>query len=247
MSDNAAQQAKAAPPPADDVKARILADPDVVLEDRDVMAALIGANSPPMGRKIVDLRGALVQRLEHRLDRLENTHRSVIAAAYENLAGTTQIQKAVLMLLDQSRFVDVLRVLTQEAPEMVAVDCARLCIETNEAEPGPMPGLDEDLTESVVIIPEGGTDAYFALSSNAARKVCLRPAAAEADCVFGDAAQWVRSEALVRLDFGGGRKGMLVFGAEDPHRFAPEHGVDLLTFFGGVVERSLRRWLAPEA
>ena len=120
-------------------------------------------------------------------------------------------------------------------------------VATNEADPGPMPGLDEDLTESVVIIPEGGTDAYFALSSNGARKVCLRPAAAEADCVFGDAAQWVRSEALVRLDFGGGRKGMLVFGAEDPHRFAPEHGVDLLTFFGGVVERSLRRWLAPEA
>ena len=88
-----------ADPTGEDVKARILADPDVVLEDRDVMAALIGANSEPQGRKIVDLRGALVQRLEQRLDRLETTHRSVIAAAYDNPAGTTQIHKAVLMLL----------------------------------------------------------------------------------------------------------------------------------------------------
>lgn len=229
--------------PGPDIKASILADPDVVLEDRDVMAALIGANQGPSGRNVVDLRGALVNRLESRLDRLESTHRSVIAAAYENLAGTTQIHKAVLSLLDETRFVDFLRVLTQEVPDMVAVDCARLCIETDEAEPGPMPGLDRELSECVVIIPPGGGDAYFALSSTSARKVCLRQAAPEADAVFGEAARWVRSEALVRLDFGEGRKGLLVFGAEDPHRFGPEHGVDLLNFFGGVVERATRRWL----
>lgn len=229
--------------PSPDVKELILADPDVVLEDRDVMAALLGADQGPTGRKIVDLRGALVNRLEQRLDRLESTHRSVIAAAYENLAGTTQIQKATLLLLEQNRFVDFLRVLTLEVPDMVAVDCARLCIETDEAEPGPMAGLEGDLAESVVIIPPGGGDAYFALSSSSARKVSLRQAAPEADAVFGEAARWVRSEALVRLDFGQGRKGLLVFGAEDPHRFGPEHGVDLLNFFGGVVERALRRWL----
>lgn len=229
-----------------DIKAKILADPDVVLEDTDVMQALISANEAPTGRKVVDLRGALVTRLEQRLDRLENTHRSVIAAAYENLAGTSQIHKAVLMLLEQERFLDFLRVLTLETPELVAVDCARVCIETDEAEPGPMPGLDEDLGESVIIIPPGGGDAYFALSGPLQRKVCLRQAAPEADAIFGSAARWVRSEALVRLDLGDGRRGLLVFGAEDPHRFGPEHGVDLLNFFGGVVERSLRGWLSQK-
>lgn len=75
-----------------DIRAEILADPDLVLEDREVMQALIEAEGKPGGgRKVVDLRGALVTRLEARLDRLETTHRSVIAAAYENLAGTTQI------------------------------------------------------------------------------------------------------------------------------------------------------------
>lgn len=234
-----------------DLRAKILADPDVVLEDRDVMQALIDANQEPTGRKVVDLRGALVSRLEQRLDRLENTHKSVIAAAYENLAGTTQIHRAILMMLEQTRFVDVLRVLTKETPDMVAVDCARVCIETDEAEPGPMPGLDADLAETVIIIPPGGGDSYFALSDSTARKVCLRPAVREADAIFGDAAGWVRSEALVRLDLGedasgAPRRGLLVFGAEDPHRFAPEHGTDLLNFFGGVTERALRRWLTPE-
>jgi uncharacterized protein YigA (DUF484 family) len=32
-------------------------------------------------------------------------------------------------------------------------------------------------------------------------------------------------------------------GSEDPHQFRPSHGTDLLTFFAGVFERQMRRWL----
>ncbi len=52
-----------------------------------------------MGHNVVDLRGIAMERLEERLDRLEDTHRSVIAAAYDNLAGTNSIHRAVLRLL----------------------------------------------------------------------------------------------------------------------------------------------------
>ena len=54
----------------------------------------------------------------------------------------------------------------------------------------------------------------------------------------------MRSEACLRLDFGPGRlPGLLVFGAEDPHQFSPQQGSDLLSFFAGVFERSMRHWL----
>ena len=45
----------------------------------------------------------------------------------------------------------------------------------------------------------------------------------------------------VRAD---GHAGLLAFGATDPLRFHPDQGTDLLAFLGGVLERSLRRWLA---
>jgi hypothetical protein len=70
-----------------DLRDRILAEPEGILEDSDVMNALIGANERAMGSNIVDLRGIAMERLEARLDRLEDTHRTVIAAAYENLAA----------------------------------------------------------------------------------------------------------------------------------------------------------------
>ena len=84
----------------DDLKEKIIADPDVVLEDREVMRALIAANETSLGNNIVDLRGIALDRLENRLDRLEDTHRSVIAAAYENLAGTDEGHRAILWMLD---------------------------------------------------------------------------------------------------------------------------------------------------
>ena len=66
---------------ADELRDKLLAEPEVILEDRDLMRALIAANERAMGANIVDLRGIAMERLEARLDRLEDTHRSVIAAA----------------------------------------------------------------------------------------------------------------------------------------------------------------------
>ncbi|MES2540889.1 MAG: hypothetical protein V4583_09935, partial [Pseudomonadota bacterium] len=58
-----------------DLRDRILAEPERLLEDRDVMNALVAANDRELGANVVDLRGIAMQRLESRLDRLDDTHR----------------------------------------------------------------------------------------------------------------------------------------------------------------------------
>jgi hypothetical protein len=64
------------------------------------------------------------------------------------------------------------------------------------------------------------------------RPVVLRQVLPQSDALYGDRAGWIRSEALMKLDFGKGRlPGMLVLRAEDPHQFKPTHGTDLLAFF----------------
>ena len=113
-----------------DLRDRILAEPEVLLEDRDVMNALIGANERLMGSNIVDLRGIAMERLEGRLDRLEDTHRTVIAAAYENLAGTNQVHRAILQMLDPLSFEDFLKTLAADVAPTLRVDCVRLVLES---------------------------------------------------------------------------------------------------------------------
>ena len=225
------------------LREKIIAKPESILDDQDLMRALIAANEKSMGGNIVDLRGIAMERLEARLDRLEDTHRSVIAAAYENLAGTNQIHRAVLRMLDPTEFEPFLRDLGGEVADILRVDTVRLVLESTQNDTDP---AVTRLGDVLSVAEPGFVDRYITGGRNApARPVVLRQLAHGDPAIFGQATDYIRSEACLRLDFGAGRlPGMLVLGAEDPHQFTPQQGTDLLTFFAGVFERAMRRWLS---
>lgn len=221
----------------------IIAKPDVVLDDQDIMRALIAANEKSMGANIVDLRGIAMERLEARLDRLEDTHRSVIAAAYENLAGTNIIHRAILRMLDPVEFECFLRDLGGDVAEILRVDSVRLILESAQNDNDP----SVQRMGAVLSVAEVGfIDRYLSDSRSGPGRIVTLRQLSEADArVHGERAAFLRSEACIRLDLGKDRlPGMLVLGAEDPHQFTPQQGTDLLTFFGGVFERAMRRWLS---
>lgn len=228
---------------ADTLREKIISDPDVILEDRDLMRALIAANERAMGTNIVDLRGIAMERLEARLDRLEDTHRSVIAAAYENLAGTNQVHRAILKMLDPTDFAGFLRNLGGEVAEILRVDSVRLVLESLQSESDP---ALRHLSDVLCVAEPGFINGYLLGGrSGQPRPVVLRQTIPQSGSIYGEAASWIRSEALMRLDLGEGRlPGLLVMGAEDPQHFKPSQGTDLLGFFAGVFERTMRRWLS---
>ncbi|SFP17837.1 DUF484 family protein [Tranquillimonas alkanivorans] len=228
----------------DDLRARIISQPDVILEDIDVMRALVSANERARGANVVDLRSVAMERLEARLDRLEDTHRSVIAAAYENLASTNQVHRAILRMLDSDDFETFLHDLGGEVADILRVDTLRLVLET-EREDDDDPALRK-LGDVLCTAEPGFVDAYIETGRDrAGRQVTLRKRDRDDARIFGDRASWVRSEACLRLDLGTGRlPGMLALGSEDAERFSPTHGTDLLSFFASVFERTMRRWLS---
>lgn len=227
--------------PIEAIRDQIIADPEVILEDRDVMRALVAANETSLGPNIVDLRGIAIDRLESRLERLEDTHRSVISAAYENLAGTNMVHRAVLRLLEATDFPTFLDDL-REVAEILRVDTLRLVLETEHPEEAEALARVADV---LVTVPRGRTDAYITGGRNVpVRPVTLRQVQPDTDEIYGENADWIHSEALLKLDLGAGRlPGMLALGSEDPHQFKPTQGTDLLGFFGGAFERAMRRWL----
>lgn len=226
-----------------EIRDRLIADPEVLLEDTDIMRALVAANEKSMGHNIVDLRGIAMERLESRLDRLEDTHRSVIAAAYENLAGTNQIHRAILRLMDATKFEVFLADLGKDVADILRVDAIRLVLETKVQEEDP---AIKRMGDVLSVAEPGYIDSYVTQNRNLpARQVTLRQVQPEDSRLYGDKAEYIRSEACLKLDFGEGRMpGLLVLGSEDPHQFTPQQGPDLLAFFAGVFERAMRRWLA---
>lgn len=227
----------------DALREAIISQPDVILDDKDVMNALIAANERSMGANIVDLRGIAMDRMETRLDRLEDTHRSVIAAAYENLAGTNQIHRAILRMLDPVDFEPFLQDLGGEVAEILRVDAVRLVLETAQGDEGlTLSGLSDVLT----VADPGYVEGYVTQArGGAARQVTLRQVESGSEKLYGENAARIRSEACLTLDFGANRlPGLLLLGAEDPNMFGPQQGTDLLVFFTGVFERIMRRWLS---
>lgn len=225
------------------LRERILAEPDVILNDTDVLRALVAANERSLGGNIVDLRGVAMRRLEARLGRLEDTHRSVIAAAYDNLAGTNQVHRATLALMEPGDFGGFLQVLGAEVPAILQVDQIRLVLETRQSDGAAGLARFEKLLS---IVEPGFVDAYVGGRRDVpARAVTLRQGEPSDARLYGDDAGWVQSEALLRLDLGTGRlPGLLVLGSEDPHQFKPGQGTDLLGYFAAIFERALRRWLS---
>ncbi|KEJ96238.1 hypothetical protein SAMN05444149_102604 [Pseudosulfitobacter pseudonitzschiae] len=227
----------------DALREAIISRPDVILDDKDMMHALIAANERSMGGNIVDLRGIAMERLESRLDRLEDTHRSVIAAAYENLAGTNQVHRAILRMLDPIEFETFLRDLGGEVAEILRVDAVKLVLESVQNDNDP---AVQRLGEVLSVAEPGFIDSYLSQGRGGpVRQVTLRQVQNGNPEIYGNNCDWIRSEACLKLNFGAGRlPGLLVMGAEDPHMFGPQQGTDLLTFFTGVFERTMRRWLS---
>jgi len=222
----------------DDLHDRILKNPALVLEDPSIMRALISMADTGKGGNVVDLRTIALDRLEARLSRLEDIHRSVVAAAYENLAGMNQVHRAILRMLDPTGFEEFLRDLDGEVAAILRLDCVRLVLET--ALGGEDPAVRR--LSDVLSVAEPG---FVARYLDGGREVVLRRIAPDAGPVHRGRGAGIRSEAALRLDLGSNRlPGMLVLGSKDPHHFRPDHGTDLLAFFGAVFERAMMRWLS---
>ena len=224
---------------AGDIRRRILADPELILQDRDIMRALV-ERSEGEHDNVVDLRGMAMTRLEERLDRLEETHRCVISAAYENLAGTNQIHRAILRMLDARDFTAFLNDLRGRVAETLRVESAVLVLESHSPKV-----LPESLNGVLHFAAPGYVQDYVNRGRPAPlRQVTLRQLREGDDGVHCGEGDWIASEACISLDLGEGRlPAMLALGCEDPHQFKPGQGTDLIAFLGGVTERVLRRWI----
>ncbi len=223
---------------AEDLRSRLISHPDVILGDPDLMRALAAANDGARGANVIDLRGVAMDRLEARLGQLEDTHRSVIAAAYDNLAGMTLIHRAVLRLLEPATFDAFVHGLGEVA-DVLAVDALRLVVEVEPDAAAPV--ADDRLT----LCAPGDIAAYIAAGrgDGALRSVTLR-ACADGTVLHGPGRGDILSEACLLLDLGAGRPaGLLLLGSCEPDTFAPMQGRDLLAFLAAVMERELRRWL----
>ncbi|MFK5997551.1 MAG: DUF484 family protein [Rhodobacterales bacterium] len=228
------------------VRAEILSNPKAFLEDHDIMRALISADRQKQASNVIDLRSIAMDRMEERLNKLEDTHRNVIAAAYDNVSSMNQIHRAVLALLEPDDFNGFLRYIEHDLAPTLGLEATCLCLESQAVSSGQGPSLSREFGTGVTFMAIGEIEDYITHGRNMnSRPVTMRAVKLNGTFLFADSAGPVRSEALLKLDLGTGNlPGLLVLGSKNPDQFAPAQGSDLLLFLGSFFSRLMRRWLA---
>ncbi|MBC6408068.1 MAG: DUF484 family protein [Rhodobacteraceae bacterium] len=220
----------------DTLRAQIIAHPDVILEDPQLLQALAGMEASHEG-DVIDLRKIALRKIQGQLDRLQNQHDIVVATAHENLLGMANIHRATLALLEAEDFNGFLNCLGGAVASILRVDAVRLMLsaEQNDASTG-----FERFGDVLLVAPS----AFVASYVGGAQDLSLGRPHAQAERIYGTSAGRIGSEACMALDLGPDRAaGLLVLGAQEGY-FHSGQRTDLLNFFAAVVERLLRGWLA---
>ena len=228
-----------------DIRKRILQDPEALLNDREVMRALISASSSNTPTNVIDLKSVVLKRLEGRVEEIEGQNSNIISAAYKNISTTFRVHSAILEALEPKTFSEFLNFLKTDWANTLNIDTARLCLEAPSISQNDIPQLQMEFGPSVVFLQEGEIDHYITLGQdNDPRPVTLRQIRKGASNIYNDIAPELRSEALMKLDLGEGNSpGLLLLGSTNPDQFLPNMGPDLLVFYGSIFEKIMQRWL----
>ena len=177
---------------------------------------------------VVDLQTRRLEVLKDEMAGLRDCAINVIETSRVNLATQVRTHTAVLKLLEARTIDDLLRVVSDELPELLDVDIARLAI---EAEGDAVEAIPDD----VAVLPQGGVDALLE-----GEDALLLPLITDDGTLFGGAAEEIASAALVRLPHEGqASPGLLLFGATIEDAFHPRQGTELVRFLAQVVARCL--------
>ncbi len=152
------------------------------------------------------------------------------------------MHRAVLKLLEPATLLGFLTCLRDDLPDILRVEALHLLMETDAQ---PVAPVLRSLGNLLTLVQPGFIKEYLTQGRDIPiRRITLRPTLSGNVAVFQSSTHEIRSEACVILDLGGSRpSGLLVIGSETAGHFDPTQGTDLLTFFAGTFELSLRRLL----
>lgn len=209
--------------------------PDFLIRHPDLAMVL----SPPSRFEdadgVVDLQVYLIERLRDEMDDVRAAAEHLITTSRSNMSTQGRTHRAILVLLAADSMEALAQAVTDDLPTLLDVDVATLRFEES-ARPLPVLAVGTILRipSGKVVKVVGGPDRDCALGEDL-------PGEPE---LFGEAADLVRSAAMVRLSPGGTcPDGLLCLGSRHGRTFHAGQATDLLNFLGRVVELCVRRFV----
>lgn len=228
----ASKKTVAKAPASADIGAFLTANPGFIKDHPEILDGL-APERREFGAGVVDMQGALIQRLRTENARLQELHDDLLATGRANLTSQSRIHGAVLSLLEARSFRELMEVTTTDLAIKLDVDVIVLGVENEN-------GIAERSVSGIRLLEPGSVDRLMGTG----RDVLLNADIKGDKILFGSATGLVASEALLRLHASPeAPTGILALGARHRHRFDPDQGSELLGFLAQVLELCIRTWL----
>ena len=137
---------------AEAVKQYLLANPDFILDDDDLISSM-SAPKNASGNNVLDLQSGMIGRLQHKVGQLRDIQAELIDAASINALTRDRVLVAVLKLMDSKSFEELIAFNTEPSGLAAALDLDTLAIAVeSKAE---VPGLN---VTGLPILAQTGSD-----------------------------------------------------------------------------------------
>lgn len=187
-----------------------------------------------MGR-VISFEERAVARLRDRLGEAENARADLLAFARGHSGAVASIHHAVLGALDATSLDELFGIITGDWPDILGLDSVVLALVVGDK------AFRADRAGVRLIARPIVNRALQSLGAVELRNVT------RGHPIFGDAADEVRSEALIRIDSRSPLPyGLLALGQHGGQSLGTPHGADLLLFLGQSLAAMIRQWAMTE-
>lgn len=172
--------------------------------------------------------------LRARVAEVEEANQDLIAFARGHSGAVSAIHAAVLAAIEAEGFDHLVHIVTQQWPDTLGLDVVAIALHVGDK------GMRADHAGLQFVDPR-----LIARATEGVEGVVLH-GVGRGHPLFGEAADLIRAEALVRLDNPAPLpSGLLALGQRAGLGFETRHGSELLRFLGEVLSRMIGRWLLP--
>ena len=113
----------------DDVRQKILKNPDLVLLDQEIFMSLINEKNFSDDENIVDIRNIFLKKLGAKLEKLKKANNKILKHAYENQLSVNKIHRCCLSVLNSKTIQELFMNIFDEFPVFLKITSIQLVLE----------------------------------------------------------------------------------------------------------------------
>lgn len=227
------------------LKQKILSNPEIVLDDPEILLHLGKAQNPVLGDKVIDIRTVAINKLEKVLFETEEFNRIALQAANENFQGAISMLNAILILLEARNLDEFFHKVLTRVPKIINVDYVRFIQLTGNSS---LPPLVDINSLAIKNLARDELNSYLGVEGKDLydEGVAMRTVSRGDTNIYGNLARHVKSEAIIDLSLDSDHDFTLTFlvlGSTLPDMFEDGMETDLLERFGSGFTRIIELFL----